>query len=55
MPVEITVYKVSNSLDGVAMMYYVCIHDRRDKLRISLTSQIPVDKWHAFIGEPKIS
>ena len=29
--------------------------DRTNVQLSSLTSQIPVDKWHAFIGEPKIS
>ena len=34
---------------------YEILEERYGRRSTILTSQIPVDKWHAFIGEPKFS
>jgi DNA replication protein DnaC len=40
---------------GARRDLYEILEERYGRRSTILTSQIPVDKWHAFIGEPKIS
>ena len=40
---------------GARRDLYEILEERHGRRSTILTSQIPVDKWHAFIGEPKIS
>ena len=40
---------------GARRDFYEILEERYGRRSTILTSQIPVDKWHAFIGEPKIS
>jgi IstB-like ATP binding protein len=42
-------------LTGARRDLYEILEERYGHRSTILTSQIPVDKWHALIGEPKIS